>query len=242
MWLTIDRPERRNAVTAAVLKAMTQAIDDANQRRDLRAVVITGEGNQAFCAGADLQSDPEFRFDYAEPHSHFANLFRRVRAGTLPLIARVNGDCLASGMGLLSMCDLAVAADTAKFGLPEVRIGLFPAQVLTVLQHLIGRRKLTELCITGEPISAAEALEIGLVNHVAPDFDRALDTVLARILDKSPAAIRRGLYLMKHIQHLGFEDSMGFTESQIGLFALTDDAREGQAALREQRKPNFTGR
>ena len=241
MWLTINRPERRNAITVSVLKALTEAIDDANRRRELRAIVLTGSGNQAFCAGADLRHDPAFRFDYSEPHSHSANLFRRARASTLPLIARVNGACVASGMGLLAMCDMAVASDKATFALPEVRVGLFPAQVLTVLQHLIGRRKLAELCITGDAIPAEEALQIGLVNTVAADFDRALDALLARVRDKSPAAIRRGLYLMKHIQHMSFEESMAFTESQIGLFALTDDAREGQEALAEQRKPRFTG-
>ncbi len=242
MWLTIDRPERRNAVTVAILQQMIQAFDDANRRRDVRAIVMTGSGLQNFCAGADLQQDPAFRLDYSEPHSPFARLFRRARASHVPLVARVNGACLASGMGLLAMCDLAVASEQSTFGLPEVRIGLFPAQVLTVLQHLIGRRKLVELCLTGDPIDAAEALEIGLVNAVAADFDRELDQLLARLVDKSPAAIRRGLYLMKHIEDLPFEASMAFTESQIGLLALTDDAREGQEALRDQRKPDWQGR
>lgn len=219
-----------------------QAIDEANQRRDVSVIVLTGSGMQNFCAGADLQHDPSFWRDYSEPHSQFAQLFRRARASHIPLVARVNGACLASGMGLLAMCDLAVASDYATFALPEVRVGLFPAQVLTVLQHLVGRRKLVELCLTGDSITAAEALEIGLVNAVGADVDRELDSLLARLVDKSPAAIRRGLYLMKHIESLPFEASMAFTESQIGLLALTDDAREGQEALRDQRKPNWQGR
>jgi len=150
----------------------------------------------------------------------------------VPLIARVNGACMAGGMGLMAMCDMAVAAPHAIFGLPEVKVGVFPAQVLSVLNGLIGQRALTELCITGEPINAHEALSIGLINHVAEDLDAGVQTLLDRFLDKSPAAIRRGLYLMKRISAMSFEESMAFTESQIALFALTEDAAEGQAAAR----------
>lgn len=242
MWLTINRPERRNAVSPDVLSGIARAIDQANAERSTRAIVLTGTGDAAFCAGADLQSGKSFVFDYSEPRSGFANLFRKARQSNVPMIARVNGACMAGGMGLLSMCDMAVSSSNARFGLPEVKVGLFPAQVLTVLQHLIGRRKLTELCITGEPIDAREALEIGLVNYVADDLDQALDALIAKLLDKSPAAIRRGLYLMKSIDEMSFEESMAFTESQIALFALTEDAKEGQLAFREKRKPVWTGR
>ena len=98
------------------------------------------------------------------------------------------------------------------------------------------------MCLTGEPISAAQALEYDLVNHVSEDLDAGLQALLDRMLDKSPAAIRRGLYTMKKIEAMAFEESMSFTESQIGLFALTDDAAEGQLAFREKRKPVWTGR
>lgn len=242
MWATINRPERRNAVNQNVIQGLLKAIDQANADRGIRALVITGTGEAAFCAGADLQTGTSFQFDYSEPSAAFANVFRKAQSSTVPLIARVNGACMAGGMGLLSMCDMAVASSTARFGLPEVKVGLFPAQVLTVLQHLIGRRKLTELCITGEPVTAREALEMGLVNYVADDVDKQLDFLLSRMLDKSPAAIRRGLYLMKHIGNMAFEESMAFTESQIALFALTEDAKEGQLAFREKRKPVWTGR
>jgi enoyl-CoA hydratase/carnithine racemase len=140
------------------------------------------------------------------------------------------------------MCDLAVAAPHAVFGLPEVKVGLFPAQVLSVLNHLLPRRALAQMCLTGEPISAAQALNWGLVNTVADDLDTGLEALLGRLLDKSPAAIRRGLYTMKAIEAMSFEESMRFTESQIALFALTQDAAEGQLAFREKRAPNWTGR
>jgi len=241
LWLTINREARRNAMSHDVLAALAQAIDAAQERRDLRAIVITGVGEKAFCAGADLQAEKAFTTDYSEPRGHLAQVLRSARMSTLPLIARVNGACMAGGIGLMSMCDLAVAARHAVFGLPEVKVGLFPAQVLSVLQHLIPRRKLAEMCLTGEPITSAQALEFGLVNYVDDDVDVRLQWLLDHLLDKSPAALRRGLYTMKKIEAMAFEESMSFTESQIALFTLTGDAREGQKAFQEKRKPQWPG-
>ena len=242
LWLTISREARRNAISPSVLSGLSDAIERVQHERDVRAVVLTGAGDKAFCAGADLQAGTAFRFDHSEPYSKLADLFRLARRSIVPLIARVNGACMAGGMGLLAMCDLAVAAPHAIFGLPEVKVGLFPAQVLSVLGHLVPRRALTEMCLTGEPITAAQALSWGLVNAVADDLDVGLQALLGQLLDNSPAAIRRGLYTMKAIEALSFEESMRFTESQIALFALTEDAAEGQLAFREKRAPNWTGR
>jgi enoyl-CoA hydratase/carnithine racemase len=208
----------------------------------VRAVVLTGAGDKAFCAGADLAAATAFRFDHSEPYATLADLLRLARRSIVPLVARVNGACMAGGMGLLAMCDLAVAAPHATFGLPEVKVGLFPAQVLSVLHDVLPRRALAQMCLTGEPISAARALNWGLINTVAEDLDAGLDALMDRVLDKSPAAIRRGLYTMKTIEAMSFEESMRFTESQIALFALTEDAAEGQLAFREKRAPSWTGR
>ncbi|MBC7621508.1 MAG: enoyl-CoA hydratase/isomerase family protein [Candidatus Saccharibacteria bacterium] len=244
LWLTITREERRNAMSHGVLAGMTQAIAAVQTQRNIRAIVLTGAGSKAFCAGADLQSANAFTTDYSEPHGHLAQLLRAAKASTVPMIARVNGACMAGGMGLMSMCDMAVAASHAVFGLPEVKVGVFPAQVLSVLQHLIPRRKLVEMCLTGEPITAAQALDYGLVNYISAegsDVDAKLQWLLERLLDKSPAAIRRGLYTMKKIEAMAFEESMAFTESQIALLTLTEDAKEGQAAFREKRAPQWKG-
>jgi enoyl-CoA hydratase/carnithine racemase len=240
VWLIISREERRNAITARVLAGLSEGLAMAEKDRSVRAVVLTGAGDKAFCAGADLQSGNMFDLDPSQPYGQGALLFRQARQATVPLIARVNGACVAGGMGLLSMCDMAVAAEHAVFGLPEVKVGVFPAQVLSLLQHLIPRRVLTRMCLTGQSLTSAQALEIGLVNEVNSDPDIALDTLLGELLDCSPAAIRRGLYTMKKIESMPFEESMSFTESQIALFAMTEDAREGQAAFREKRKAHWT--
>jgi len=233
LWLTISREARRNAISPGVLSGLCDAIERVQHERDVRAVVLTGAGDKAFCAGADLAAGTAFRFDHSEPHAALADLLRLARRSIVPLVARVNGACMAGGMGLLAMCDLAVAAPHAVFGLPEVKVGLFPA---------LPRRALAQMCLTGEPISAAQAMNWGLVNTVADDLDTGLEALLGRLLDKSPAAIRRGLYTMKAIEAMSFEESMRFTESQIALFALTEDAAEGQLAFREKRAPNWTGR
>jgi enoyl-CoA hydratase/carnithine racemase len=242
LWLTINREDKRNALNQTVLAGLTDALAQANRNREVRAVVITGAGNRAFCAGADLQTGKSFKFDYSEPQVGMANLFRQARQSHVPLIARVNGACMAGGMGVMGMCDMVVATPQAIFGLPEVKVGLFPAQVLSVIGNLVPRRVLAEMCLTGEPLSAAQALEFGLINYVREDLDAGVDWLLGRMLDKSPAAIRRGLYTMKKIQAMAFDESISFTESQIGLFALTEDAAEGQLAFREKRKPEWTGR
>lgn len=136
--------------------------------------------------GADLQSGKSFVFYYAESHQALANLFRRARRSTSPLIVGVNGACMAGGMDLIAMCDMAVASEGAAFGLPEVKVGVFPAQVLSVLQRLVPRRLLNELRLCGEPVSAQEALQAGLINHICMDLDGKLDGLLGRFLNKSP--------------------------------------------------------
>jgi len=244
LWLTINRPERRNALNREVIRGLTEAITEAGESQDhqVRAIVLTGVGDQAFCAGADLQSGGSFAFDYSDPYIGYANLLRCARASVIPMIARVNGACMAGGMGLLAMCDVAVSARHAKFGLPEVKVGLFPMQVLSALQHLVPRRVLTQMCITGETIDAATALSIGLLNVVTDSVDEGVEKVLSTILKNSPTAIRRGLYALKRMEAMSFEEAAAFTEGQIGLLALTEDAREGMKAFAEKRAPVWTGK
>jgi enoyl-CoA hydratase/carnithine racemase len=142
------------------------------------------------------------------------------------------------------MTDMAVAADTAAFGLPEVKVGVFPMQVLSLLQTLVPRRIINEWCLTGEPFDAAAAQRAGLLNYVVPaaELDTKLDWFINRTTDKSPTAIRRGKYAMRAIAAMSFDEAVAYTESQIALLALSEDAKEGLAAFAEKRKPNWTGR
>jgi enoyl-CoA hydratase/carnithine racemase len=243
--LTIDRAEARNALNDSVMTALTAAIREAQTNPNIRAIVVTGAGDRAFCAGADLRPGSKtFGFDYAKPNTVYADLLRTASACTLPLIARVNGHCLAGGMGVLTMCDIAVASEDARFGLPEVKIGLFPMQVAAFLQMAMPRAKFSEMCITGEPITANEALQYNLVNYVVPaaELDSKVDWLLSRIVDKSPTAIRRGKYALRAMQDMTFEQAIGYAEVQISSIIQTQDATEGLRAFNEKRPPVWTGR
>jgi enoyl-CoA hydratase/carnithine racemase len=162
----------------------------------------------------------------------------------LPIVARINGACMAGGMGLLCMADMAVAADHALFGLPEVKVGVFPMQVLSLLKDLVPARIVREWVLTGEPFSAEAARAAGLINYVVPqaDLDGKAQWLIDRLVDKSPTAIRWGKYAMRAIADMSFDQAIAYTESQIALLPMTEDAREGIAAFRDKRRPNWTGR
>jgi len=146
-------------------------------------------------------------------------------------------------MGLLCMTDLAVAADHVVFGLPEVKVGVFPMQVMALLQSIAPRRVVNEWCITGEPFDPGAAKEAGLLNYVVPaaELDAKVDWLISRIVDKSPTAIRRGKYALRAIASMSFDEAIAYTESQIALLALTEDAKEGLKAFGEKRKPVWPG-
>jgi len=243
--LTLNRPARRNALNDDLILELTKAISEVSHDPAVRAVVLTGAGDQAFCAGADLNPDSKtFGFDYATPTTDYANLLRAARAAPVPIIGRVNGYCLAGGMGLLAVCDMAVASSSAIFGLPEVKVGLFPMQVAALLQTIVPARKFAELCFTGEMFSAAEALEFSLVNYVAePDaLDARVDWLVHRVIDKSPTAIRRGKHALTEMTGMTYQQAIAFMEAQVGLLPLTEDAKEGMTAFAEKRPPVWEGR
>jgi len=243
-WITINRPDKRNAINAEVIAGIRDGYRAAHAHPEMRAIVLTAAGEKAFCAGGDLQPGKGFTFDLSKPNIDYADLIREAQNATLPAIARINGICMAGGMGLLCMTDLAVAADHVQFGLPEVKVGVFPMQVMSLLQNLAPRRKVREWALSGDPFGAAEALQAGLLSHVAPaaELDAKVDWLLARIVDKSPTAIRRGKYAMRAIESMSFDQAIAYTESQIALLAMTEDAKEGLASFNEKRKPVWTGR
>lgn len=244
-WITINRPEKRNALNGDVIAGITKGYRDAHDDKDVRVIVLTGAGDKAFCAGADLQnSGAAFAMDHSKPNVDYADLLRLSQNATKPAIARVGGICMAGGMGLLCMTDMAVAADHVVFGLPEVKVGVFPMQVLSLLQRIAPPRLVNEWALTGEPFDAKAAQSAGLLNYVVPaaELDTRVDWLLSRIVDKSPTAIRRGKYAMRAIASMSFDESIAYTESQIALLAMTEDAKEGLKAFSGKRKPSWSGR
>jgi len=242
LWISINREDRRNALNPAVIGGIHQAIASAAGDPTVRAIVLTGVGERAFCAGADLGSGPGvFAAALHEPTTDFGRLARLVRGIGIPLIARVNGACVAGGMGLMALCDLAIAADHARFGLPEVKVGVFPMQVLVYLRRMIPPRHFNFLCLTGELVSAARALEMGLVNEVVPgaELDPRVDALVELLSQASRRAIQRGKYAMAAMESMSFEGALGFAEAQIALMSRSEDAQEGLAAFSQKRSPSW---
>jgi methylglutaconyl-CoA hydratase len=245
LWITINRPEKRNAINADVIAGIAKGYRLAHDDAEVRVIVLTGAGEKAFCAGADLQNTGgAFAADFSRPNVDYADLLRLSQNATKPAIARVNGVCMAGGMGLLCMTDMAIAADHVVFGLPEVKVGVFPMQVLSLLQSIAPRRLINEWAITGEPFDAKGAQAAGLLNHVVPqvELDAKVEWLIGRIADKSPTAIKRGKYAMRAIGAMSFDQAIAYTESQIAILAMTEDAKEGLKAFAEKRKPSWPGK
>ena len=213
----------------------------------MRAVVITGAGDRAFCAGGDLSpsvAGAPFDVDPARPRNFVVEFFKQIEACDVPVIARVNGHALAGGLGLMCACDLAVAADSAQFGVPEAQIGLFPMMIMPYMLRIVPLRRLMDMCLTGRPIDAAEALRLGLINDAvpAPALDRRLDGLLAAIVKASPTAQRLGKHGLHAMRDMSLRQAWEFAELMLPVMAGTQDAKEGFAAFREKRPPVWPGR
>jgi enoyl-CoA hydratase/carnithine racemase len=242
LWVWIDREERRNALNPEVIAGIDEAVSLARSDPTVRAIVLTGVGERAFCAGADLSvGTSTFQAAPDEPTTDFGRLARLVRSCGVPIIARVNGACVAGGMGLMALCDIAIAAEHARFGLPEVKIGVFPMQVLVFLRAMIGSRHLNEMCLTGELITAARAAQIGLINRVAApgELDSAVEALLKTLRAASPVAVKRGKQAVFAMEMMACPEAMAFAEAQIALASRSSDAEEGLAAFNAKRPPKW---
>jgi enoyl-CoA hydratase/carnithine racemase len=246
LWLTINRPAQRNAFNEAVIRGLGEGVARAQADRTVRAVVITGAGDRAFCAGGDLGASANgapFTVNPAQPRNFVVDFFKLLESCDVPVIARVNGAALAGGLGLMCACDLAIAADTAIFGVPEATIGLFPMMILPYLLRIVPLRRLMDMCLTGRPMKAAEALQLGLVNDVVPasELDEKLEVLLAAVLKGSPTAQRLGKQGLHAMRDMSIRQAWEFAELMLPMMAATKDAAEGFAAFRERRPAEWTG-
>jgi enoyl-CoA hydratase len=245
-WLILDRPAQRNALTAELIADLRAALARAEQDAQVRALCIRGAGDKAFCSGMDLSSaaaTSDLLVAHDARREYCALLVDLARMGK-PVVAAVNGAVAGGGMGLLAACDLAVAADDARFSTPEVDVGLFPYMALAPLVRCIGRRAALELALTGRRIEAEEARALGLLNRVVPraSLDAAATEMLDVLAQKSPAALRLGRRAFYACEDLPYEAQLEALCAQLSLNAQLDDAAEGVAAFLAKRKPEFKGR
>lgn len=241
--LTINRPEKRNALSWALMGQLRDALAAAKADPDVRVVVLTGAGDRAFCAGADLggMADGASYADLHDARGELARLFRALWELGKPTIARVRGFALAGGFGLALACDLVVAADDATFGTPEIDVGLWPHMITVPLTRSMPPKKALELMMTGRRVKADEAEHIGFVTSVvaASRLDAEVADLASILAAKSPVALKLGRDGFYGSWDLAAEDALRYLHPLLTVTASTDDAAEGIAAFQEKRQPRW---
>jgi methylglutaconyl-CoA hydratase len=241
--LTLDRPEKRNAISPEMIRELGAALDEAQSSR-ARAVILTGAG-KAFCAGMDLNYLKEFPTQspqqVVEDARRIAGMFRRLWTFPKPLVAAVNGAAIAGGTGLATLCDFTLAAPEATFGYTEVRIGFLPAIVSSFLVRQVGEKRARDLLLSGRLIDAAEARQIGLVSEVVPlkkllERARQLASELAAL---SPTALAHTKRLLIQFAEAELDRELELAVQASARVRSTADFREGIAAFLEKRKPHW---
>lgn len=243
--LTVNRPDKLNALNAEVIRALGEAAARIESDPSIRGVILTGAGTKAFVAGADIgeiaEQDP---IEGKRRALEGQRVFRRLERCGKPVIAAVNGFALGGGCELAMACHLRIASDQARFGQPEVKLGIGPGYGGTVrLPRLVGTGRALELLLTGEMIDAQEALRIGLVNRVVP-ADRLMaetERLLRAILANGPMAVRACLEAVERGQDLSLDDALLLEANLFGLLSGTPEMREGTSAFLAKRKPRFDG-
>ncbi|MEI7555157.1 enoyl-CoA hydratase-related protein [Candidatus Chlorohelix sp.] len=243
--IIINRPERRNALNSATISELVAAFEECRDNQAVRVVVLSGAGDKAFCAGADLaetqQSMSEYiRWKGREPFIYLWELLGKLGK---PIIAQVQGAALAGGMGLAVNCDFVIAGEQARFGTPEINVGMFPMMISAILIRNLGRKKAIDLMLTGRQIDAHEAERIGVATRVVAQeqLKQEVDALATELAAKSPAIMKLGKDALYNASDLPFEQSLDYLSSMLSLCILTEDSREGLTAFLEKRKPIWKG-
>jgi enoyl-CoA hydratase len=244
--ITLDQPETRNALSDQVLDELIAAFEAARADDAVRCVVLTSSHEKVFSSGANLGG-----FSESQPlvHKHFGTerfprLFRLIGELGKPTLCAANGHVLAGALGIALACDLVIARENARFGTPEINVGVYPFMIMALIYRNVPRKKTNELLLLGEQISAAEARELGIVNRVesAEDFDAAVADWAGRLAAQSPVMMRMGKDAMFRQQDMAFMEALDFLRSQLTIAFSTEDIQEGVKAFFEKREAVWTGR
>jgi enoyl-CoA hydratase/carnithine racemase len=243
--VTLNDPDKRNMLSGAMLTEVVAAMEMARDSEEVRAVVLTGAG-KVFCAGADLGG---FASETSLIEKHFGSdlfleFFRLMPRLGKPSLCALNGHVLAGGMGLALSCDLVIAKEGATFGTPEINVGAFPYMIMAIIYRNVPRKKVNEMLLLGDRLSAEQAVTYGLANKVvaADEFDAAVADWATRLASKSPLLMKLGHDAIYRQQDMAIDDALEFLRSQLSLTFTTEDLREGVTAFFEKREPKWEGR
>lgn len=244
-YITFNRPEIHNAFNSTVINEMSGAFSEVVKNKTLRAVVLTGEG-KSFCAGADLNwmkavKDAGYENNLKESNS-LADLFYQIHTCPLPVVGRINGAAIGGGTGFVALCDIAIAASSAKFSFSEVKIGLVPACIGPYVIKKMGEGRARELFITGERMTAERAHEVGLINKVVEidQLDSAVDEVTKSLLTSGPNAVAMAKKLVNEVPPMTPEQFRPYTAEMIARLRDSAEGQEGMDAFLNKRKPDWS--
>jgi enoyl-CoA hydratase/carnithine racemase len=243
-FLTINREDRRNAISQKMILSFLDRLADVDQDNQIGAVCLTGAGEKAFCSGADLGVTlAEQGENPMSGPRNYARLLKQMAKCGKPIVARVNGPCLAGGMGLMLSCDIVIARNDAYFRTPEVNVGIFPMMVGALLYRNLPRKMAVDMALTGRKIPAPEAERMGMITRaVVPDrLDIEVEDTLKMLVSKSPIGTRIGKEAFRVMSDMPFEDAVDYLCEALGRVISTQDALEGMTAFLQKRPPKFTG-
>ena len=243
-YVTINRPEVRNALNGTVVEELLTVFTELNHNNDIRCIILSGEG-KSFCSGADLKWLGEvagftYQQNYEESH-RLVELLYLIHDHSKPVIARVNGSAVGGGVGLMLVSDIIIADEDAVFGLSEVAIGIVPAAIVPFVLARIGETKARELLITGERVSAGEAMKMGLINFAVnrDKLDEEVNIKLKYILNNGPNAVKTVKEMINVLRSAGREESVGYISNVIAKLRTGDEGREGMKSFLEKRAPSW---
>ena len=243
--VTIDRADKLNALNADIVAGLFDTFIGLAEAEDVRGIVLTGAGQKAFVAGADISELATMTpLSGIEVSRAGQDAFRFIETMRKPVVAALNGFALGGGLELALACHIRLASENAKLGLPEVKLGIIPGYGGTVrLPRLIGRGRALEMVLTGEMVDAAEAFRIGLVNRVVPQAEllNAAESLVGKIVANGPVAVALAIEAVDHGYNSTTEDALRLESNLFGLLASTADMKEGMAAFLEKRKADFKG-
>jgi len=244
--ITLNRPEQRNPLSAGMLGDLITAFRWCKGEDGVRVVVLTGAGDRAFSAGADLSSFEPGATESQHPDDRraFVDLFLLMEGLGKPIVGRINGHALAGGMGLAGSCDLLVAVDTATFATPEINVGIWPMMIQAVLARSLPRKVLLEMMMLGDRWTATQMQAVGFVNRVVSRelLDATVDEITEKLTKKSPLVMRLGRDAFYRQQDMDFAPALEYLREELLKVAMTEDSKEGVLAFFEKREPEFKGR